>query len=108
MQHEGRFGQKSTVGTAPGRGCPLEVRCGALQASCCQLFGFFVPRLLVMQHVGVFFFLRYDGSCWPSSAVDLFCFGVACPDGVVPFLPGRPQGSSHGLVPGLLLGTSCP
>lgn len=108
MQHEGRFGQKSTVGTALGWGCPLEVRCGALQASCCLLFGFFVPRLLVMQHVGGFFFLQYNGSCWPSSAVDLFCFGVACSDGVVPFLPGRPQGSSHGLIPGLLLGTSCP
>lgn len=44
------------MGAALGRGCPLEVRRGALQASCCQLFGFFVPRLLVMQHVGGFFF----------------------------------------------------
>lgn len=57
---------------------------------------------------GCFFLLQYDGSCWSSSAVDLFCFRVACPDGVVPFLPRRPQGSSHGLVPGLLLGTNCP
>lgn len=96
------------MGAALGRGCPLEVRRGALQASCCQLFGFFVPRLLVMQHVGVFFFLQYDGSCWLSSTVGLFCFGVACPDGVVPFLPGKPQGSSQGLVPELLLGTNCP
>lgn len=70
--------------------------------------GFLFPDCWLCSTWVFFFFLQYDGSCWLSSTVGLFCFGVACPDGVVPFLPGKPQGSSQGLVPELLLGTNCP